>query len=310
MVTATERPLDPVAPGATLAFVGLGHMGLPMAGRLADAGYLVRGCDAAEAARARFEERTGTPAVASLAAAAEGARAVVLMLPSSSVVAEVLLDGGLLMATPQNGLLLDMGSSDPTQTRALGTRAAERGIRYLDAPVSGGVRGARAGTLTIMVGGADEDVAACGPLFEVLGDKWLHAGPLGAGHAVKALNNLMSATSLLASAEAFLVAERFGLDPHRMLDAVNGSTGRSYSTEVKLPDFILPRRYTSDFGLRLLVKDVRTAVALARATDTPTPLSEVCERLWEDAAESLPEDADHTEIARWVEARAREHDAT
>jgi 3-hydroxyisobutyrate dehydrogenase len=284
-------------------------MGQPMTHRLVDAGYVVRGYDTADDARTRFGERTGAAPADSLTDAAEGARAVVLMLPSSAVVRDVLLDRGLLAAVPTGGLLLDMGSSEPTQTRELGARAAERGVRLLDAPVSGGVRGAEAGTLTIMVGGAAESVAVCRPLFEALGDEVMHAGPLGAGHAVKALNNLLSATSLLASAEAFRVAERFGLDPQQMVKVVNSSTGRSYSTEVKLPDYVLPRKYTAGFGLRLLLKDVRTAVALARATSTPTPLSDGCLRLWEEAAESLPEDADHTEIARWIEALGADHDA-
>jgi 3-hydroxyisobutyrate dehydrogenase len=308
-VAAPDRPVPAVAPGATIGFVGLGRMGLPMARRLVEAGYAVRGHDATDGARARFEELTGVAPAATLVAAAEGARAVLLMLPSSPVVREVVLERGLLHAMRPGSLLVDMGSSEPVETRALGARAAERGVELLDAPVSGGVRGAEAGTLTIMVGGREESVAACAPLFEPLGNRVLRTGSLGAGHAVKALNNLVSSAALLVSIEAFLVAERFGLDPHEVLEAVNSSTGRSYSTEVKIPDYVIPRRYDAGFGLRLMVKDVRTAVALARATGTPTPLSEACLRLWEEAAESLPEDADHTEVARWVEALTRESDA-
>ena len=139
-----------------------------------------------------------------------------------------------------------------------------------------------------------------------MGRKVLHVGDAGAGHALKALNNLLSATTLLASAEALLVGRRFGLDPQVMLDAINGSTGRSYSTELKLPEYVLPRTFSSGFGLRLMVKDLRTAVRLADATGSPLPLGTASAELWGRAEHALPADADHTEIARWLESVADE----
>jgi 3-hydroxyisobutyrate dehydrogenase len=277
-------------------------MGLPMAGRLADAGYDVRAWDTSEAARSEFEARAGRPAVAELTAAVRDTSAVVLMLPDSVVVRQVVLEDGLLDALPPAGLVVDMSSSQPTETRALAAETASRGARYVDAPVSGGVRGAEAGTLTIMAGGADSDVTACAPLFEVLGAKTVHAGPVGAGDALKALNNLLSATTLLITCEAVLVARRFGLDPAVVVEAINGSTGRSYSTDVKLPDYVLPQTYDSGFGLRLMAKDLQIALALASATETPLPLGAVTAELWQRAAEELDEDADHTEVARWLES--------
>jgi 3-hydroxyisobutyrate dehydrogenase len=285
----------------TIGFVGLGHMGLPMACRLAEAGYPVRGYDTAPTALAGFEEQSGAVAAASLAAATAGARAVVLMLPSSPVVREVLLAEGLLAEVEAGSLIIDMGSSEPTQTRELAETAARSGVQLVDAPVSGGVAGARAGTLTVMVGGTDEQFAACLPLLQVLGGKVLRAGPVGAGHALKALNNLLSATTLLISCEALRVGRRFGLDPELMLEAINVSTGRSWSTEHKLPNFVVPGTFGDGFRLQLMVKDLRTAVALAEATATPIPLGEAAAALWERAAGALPEDADHTEIARWME---------
>jgi 3-hydroxyisobutyrate dehydrogenase len=281
-------------------------MGLPMASRLVEAGYTVQGYDAEPAARERFERESGTQPAASLAEAAAGARAVVLMLPSSPIVRRVLIAEGLLDAAAAGALIVDMGSSEPTQTRELAETAAAAGVQLVDAPVSGGVIGARAGTLTVMVGGSDEQFATCRPLFDVLGGTVLRAGPVGAGHALKALNNLLSATSLLASCEALLVAERFGLDPQLMLQAVNVSTGRSWSTEHKLPSFVIPRTFGDGFRLQLMVKDLRTAVGLAEATRSPLPLGTVTAALWEEAGELLPEDADHTEIARWLEARVAE----
>ncbi len=275
-----------------------------MSARLVEAGYAVRAYDLSGEACARFAAATGVDAAPSLQAAAGGADAVVLMLPSSAAVRAALLEHGLLDAVAPGALVVDMGSSEPTETRALAELAGKRGIRLLDAPVSGGVRGAVAGTLTIMVGGSPEEAAACRPFLEALGGAVLHVGPVGAGHALKALNNLLSATTLLASCEAILVGQRFGLDPLLMLEAINVSTGRSWSTQQKLPEFVVPRSYTSGFALGLMVKDMRIALGLARATQTPLRLGETSLRLWEEAERRLPAGADHTEIARWLESVA------
>lgn len=227
-----------------------------------------------------------------------GLSVVVLMLPDSNVVEAVLADG-LLDALVPGTLLVDMGSSEPLRTRALAEHVAARGATMIDAPVSGGVSGATAGTLTIMVGGPDDEVAALTPLLAVLG-RPRHVGPVGAGHALKALNNLMSAAHLLASSEALLAGERFGLDPSVMLDAVNGSSGRSGSTENKWPNFVLPETYDSGFALALMVKDIRIALGLAQATGAPTTHMARTVELWADAARALGPDADHTEIVRWL----------
>jgi 3-hydroxyisobutyrate dehydrogenase len=281
-------------------------MGAPMADRLAGAGFDVRAFDVAAAAREAF--RAGGPgrtATTDAAACAEGADAVVLMLPSSKVVLDVALRRGLLEALAPGALLVDMGSSEPTATRQLAERAAEFRVGVVDAPVSGGVGGAEQGSLTIMVGGADGDVARVEPLLGALGSRVLHVGPVAAGHALKALNNLLSATHLLASAEVLEVGTRFGLDPVVLLDAINTSSGRSGSTERKLPDFVLPGRFDSGFGLGLMLKDMRIATGLAQATGAPARLGEAAVALWQDAAGALPEDADHTEIARWVHDGAK-----
>lgn len=183
---------------------------------------------------------------------------------------------------------------------------AARGIRFLDAPVSGGVVGAREATLTIMVGGAAGDLADCRPVLDVLGKEVTHVGDLGAGHAVKALNNLLSATSLLASSEVLATAIEFGLDPEVVLDVVNRSSGKSWSTELKLPKYVLTDRFDSGFGLRLMLKDIQIATNLAREMGTPALLGEAAVAYWAQAADALGEDADHTEIAKWV-AQRREH---
>jgi 3-hydroxyisobutyrate dehydrogenase len=281
-----------------IGFVGLGHMGVPMTARLVAAGHEVQGFDVDPEARAR----AGASAVASLAESVAGAQAVVMMLATSAVVRQVVLDEGLFDAVEPDALVVDMGSSDPTQTRELAEEARRRGIRYVDAPVSGGVVGAEAGTLTIMCGGAEADLETCRPIFEAVGGKIVHAGPVGAGHALKALNNLLSATNFLITLEAVMAGARFGLDPQVMVEAINDSTGRSWATEHKVPQFVEPRSFTSGFAMRLMVKDIQTARALAHATGAPFALGEVSVALWEQAAEALPDGADHTEIALWLEA--------
>jgi 3-hydroxyisobutyrate dehydrogenase len=280
----------------SVAFVGLGRMGLPMARRLTRAGYPVTGYDAGEEPRRAFDATAPD-----VLAACRGAEVVILMLPDSAAVVSVLEGAGVLEALAPGGLVVDMGSSEPTETRRLAERAEELGVRFVDAPVSGGVAGAESGGLTIMAGGTACDVDELRPLLDTLGGRVLHVGPSGAGHAVKALNNLLSATHLLATSEALLTAEAFGLDPVVVLDAINTSSGRSGSTERKWPDFVLTGRFDSGFSLRLMVKDMRIAAELAHATGRPSSLSEAAVELWAAAAEALPESADHTEIVRWLE---------
>jgi len=233
----------------------------------------------------------------------------VLMLPSSSVVDAVLLDGGLLEALDAGVALIDMSSSEPLATRALAKRASELGIELVDAPVSGGVRGAIDGTLTIMVGGSEQAVEDRRPLLEALGSTIRHVGPVGAGHALKALNNLLSAVHLLASCEALAIGRRFGLDPQVLVETINVSTGRSASTERKLPQFILTESYDAGFALALMVKDMGTAVSLGEQLGIEPALGASALALWQQAAVALGADADHTEIARWVDARAAEGEA-
>jgi 3-hydroxyisobutyrate dehydrogenase len=270
-----------------------------MVANLVTAGYTVRGFDVAPVG-----EDTGATVVGAVGEVAQGADGVVLMLPNSKIVRAVLLDQGLLDALAPGTLLLDMSSSAPTDTREIAPAITERGVRFVDAPVSGGVRGARAGSLTIVVGGEDADVEAARPLLEVVGSRALHVGGIGAGHALKALNNLLSAATLIATSEAVEAGRRFGLDPAVMIDAINTSSGRSYSTEYKFPDFVLPETYDAGFNINLMVKDIACALELAESTGSPSSVTEVIVDQWRRAAQDLPDDADHTAIAKWVhEAR-------
>ncbi len=175
-------------------------------------------------------------------------------------------------------LVVDMGSSEPVKTRALAAELDAVGVELVDAPVSGGVSGAVKGTLTIMVGGAATAVARVTPVLEHLGTV-RHAGAVGSGHAIKALNNLISATHLWITSEAMLAGQRFGLQPEVMLEIINGSSGRSGSSENKWPNFILPGTFDSGFGLRLMLKDMRTAVDLAAHSAFPSSSAMRCRTL-------------------------------
>ena len=226
------------------------------------------------------------------------------MLPNSDAVEAVLVEAGALDALASGKVVVDMGSSEPMRTRRLAAEAVGRGVTVMDAPVSGGVRAATAGTLTIMVGGDTTTVARVRPILDELGSRVVHVGDAGAGHAVKALNNLMSAAHLLATSEAMRTAEAFGLDLAVVLDVVNTSSGRSGSTENKWPNFVLPGTYDSGFALDLMVKDMAIAVALADAAGVDATLGRRALELWRDAAATLPAGADHTEIARCVAVAA------
>lgn len=289
-----------------IGFIGLGSMGRPMASRLRTAEFVLTVFDTRADVMRDFVRDGGT-AAAVAADAARDSDVVITMLPNSDIVRRVVLDGAdsVLAAMPRGGVLIDMSSSSPTGTQSLGRTLAERGITMLDAPVSGGVPRAEAGTLSIMVGGDPAVIERCRPVLQPMGERIFTTGPLGSGHAMKALNNLVSAAGLIAATEALLIGRRFGLDPAVMVDILNASTGRNNSTENKFKQFVLPRRFASGFSLDLMVKDLTTAVDLAHATATPTPFGAACRELWAAAQAQLESGADHTAVVRWFEMLAR-----
>lgn len=287
-----------------IGFVGLGRMGAPMAGRLAAAGYVLRVADAAPAA------------VAELVAAHPGVAAVelssseplpevdvlIVMLPDSNVVEAVLEGGGLASRLRQDALVIDMSSSEPLRTRALRTRLGGRRLRLMDAPVSGGVRGAIAGSLSTMVGADEADLREARPVLEQLASTVIHVGDVGSGHAAKALNNLVSATTVSVTVEALRAASEFGIDPAVMTDVLNSSSGRTNTSERKVEAFMLSGRYDSGFTLPLMAKDVGIAVDLARSLGTPTDVSGAVSAQWGRIASRADRDTDHTEMYRLIGA--------
>jgi len=288
---------------ATIGFIGLGAMGLPMAARLAPA-YRLCVFDINSQRAESFASEVGGTAAQSVAELAAFAEFVITMLPTSREVDEVLTGAsGVLANCRNNALIIEMSSGAPAQTRRLAQRAAEFGCRLIDAPVSGGVPRARTGELSIMVGGDAADIKRAEPLLSLLGSTVLETGAVGSGHAMKALNNLVSACTLLATIEAVKVGERAGLDPGRIVDILNQSTGMSNSSQKKLHQFVLPETFNSGFGLDLMVKDLNNAAAIADEAGLQVALLQRCIELWRSAATMLGPGQDHTAIAKTVGCR-------
>ena len=226
--------------------------------------------------------------------AAAGADLLITMVPDGDAVRAAVLDA--LPGLKAGAIVVDMSSSDPASTLALGLVLSSNKILMVDAPVSGARFKAKDGTLAIMVGGNTKVVGKVMPVLRKLGTEIFHVGPLGAGHAVKALNNYLGAAGTLAGFEALLIAQAFGLEPKPMLEAINASTGRNSTTARKIPQDVLTGAFASGFKLALMTKDVGIAAELARGLKLKTPFLKETLKHWKAAQKRLPRDADHTEI--------------
>ncbi len=292
---------DEFVPPQRIGFVGLGNMGAPMARHLVEAGYQLVVADSNTAAVERFRAAVRCEPAGSLADLGRSCRLVITMLPDGAAVRQVVAgNGGIAAAMAPGSVVLDMTSAEPVGTRALGSKLKEASISLVDAPVSGGVKRAVEGTLAIMAGGEAAAIARCNTVFAKLG-KVFCTGASGSGHAVKALNNYLSAVALAATAEAMMAGERFGIDPALMLEILNHSTGRNTATEQKYPAFVLTRKFDSGFALGLMAKDLRIALGLAEAVGTPASLLGKCSELYNCAERRLGFGADNTEIVRYLE---------
>ncbi|MCJ2013554.1 NAD(P)-dependent oxidoreductase [Methylobacterium sp. J-076] len=281
-----------------IGFIGLGMMGAPMARRLGQAGHALALDDAdPERTRALCGELRADPLTHERARQLD---VVITMLPNSAVVEEVLLGKGLADALPAGATVIDMSSSEPVRSRELGETLAAKGLGYLDAPVSGGVKRAVDGSLAILVGGEAALLARHRPVLEAMGRSVLHIGAAGAGHAAKALNNFVSAAGLIATVEALHVARRFGIDPEVMTDVLNASTGRSNTSENKVKPFMLSGSYASGFSLKLMDKDLGIAGALAQSVGYPLAFGRHGIALWHAVAQEAGPTSDHTEMYRFL----------
>jgi len=285
----------------TIGFIGLGSMGQPMVRRLVQAGYDLAVYDVNAQALAAM---TGAHirAMASPAQVAENAAVIITMLPTSAVVEQALTGSdGVFRAVQAGTVIIEMSSGAPATTQALAAQASERGAQLVDAPVSGGVPRAVTGELSIMFGGSEDALTRVESVLRVMGNSVVRTGEVGTAHAMKALNNLVSAGGFLIGVEAIAMGKRFGLDPEIMVDVFNASTGMNNSTQKKFKQFVLSGKYNSGFSLDLMVKDL--GIALELDVNGTADLSRYCLNIWRAAGESLGRGADHTELGRYVSQR-------
>lgn len=266
----------------TIGFVGLGNIGNPMARRVLAAGFELVAYDVRPEAVERLVE-AGAEAGASPRDVASRARKICLSLPTSHQVEEVCLGAeGIVEGAAAGSIVVDLTSGNPPQTAEIGARLREAGIELIDAGVSGGVPGAEQGTLGIMVGGSAQAYEECLPVFEAIGTQVFHMGELGAGHLTKALNNFCSAASYLALSEAMTVATKAGLDPEKVIGAINASSGMSWASQRRFPMFVLEGDFSSRGGMatELMVKDLTTALGAGKEQGVPMPVAGLVQQLF------------------------------
>lgn len=285
----------------SVGVIGLGNMGLGMAGSLVRAGFEVIGHDISQARRAEIEA-AGVRFAGSQTEVLMGADALVFSLPfAKDVEAVATQPGGLLERADRRVVLIDTSTSDPVTTRRLAARLAEAGHGLLDAPVSGGPSGAAAGSLTMMIGGAAEDFSAAQPVIAALSAKAVHVGASGAGNIAKLVNNMLVAAHLVTTGEAMRLAEAAGLPAADALEVVNAATGRSAISEVMLPRWVMPATFDSGFSAGLMRKDVRLALELAEQVGLDIPLSAHANRIWAESRDRISDSDDFTRMADFRE---------
>ncbi len=284
-----------------IGFIGVGTMGSRMAVRLLNAGHELVVFDVREDAVAKMVEN-GASASVSPRHVAELTEIIVLMLPDSkSVEQAVLSDTGVLGGVKRDAVLIDMSSSSPVSTARLCTVLRQKEAHLVDAPVSGQPVGAQNGTLTIMVGGDKDVYERVNPILSVLGNRIYYIGKTGTGHALKAINNLLSATSLWASCEGLLLAQKAGVPIETALEVINCSSGKSWSTENKFPNFIINGKYNMGFTLALTHKDIKTAIDLGAELGVPMIIGNAVQEIYSVAKNMLGDKEDQTKIFKLLE---------
>jgi 3-hydroxyisobutyrate dehydrogenase len=288
-----------------VAFLGLGAIGAPMAQHLAaepfDLSVWNRTLDKAKS----FATTHGVRAASTSREAVIDAEVVITCLPSSKEV-EALLDGpdGIEAGIRDAALFIDCTSGDPSTSRRIAERLGVRGVSFIDAPVSGGVKGAVAGTLTVMCGASEVDLQRARPVLETFGKKIVRCGDIGAGDAVKAMNQALLAIHIWSAGEALAALAKLGVDTKVALDVINGSSGRSNSSENLFTERVIGRKFPRTFKLALLDKDVGIAAQIAQQVHLDAPFVELAARLFREAHHELGEEADHVEAVKVIEQKA------
>lgn len=296
-----------------VGFIGIGTMGTPMAANLHRKGFAVTLHDAAPGRAAAVARELGCAAATSLQDLAD-CQFIITMLPDGRVVQDVLLhaeDGALRKALRAGSILIDMSSSEPTLTRETGAVLAGQGLVLVDAPVSGARMRAEAGTLAIMIGCAPgELLERITPVLSAMGNQLFVLGGPGNGHAMKAINNIIAGSTMVAVAEGLALGERFGLAPAAMVDVLNASTGRSFVTELVAKEHVIPGRYATGFALGLLAKDVRIAADLGDELALQLPLFRLARERFVMArqAEGAASDSSRAFVAIRAAAASKQED--
>ena len=289
-----------------IGFIGLGNIGRPMATNILEKLGRLTAFDI-DAVRVRALSEAGAAAAGSLEELTSKARVILLSLPTSAEVESVLLgEGGVAGFAAPGTLIIDLTSGSPTRSQDIAKRLAQRGIRYIDAGVSGGVAGAEAATLGIMTGGSDADMADAMPYLQAIGKTIVHMGPVGAGHMTKSLNNLLLAANMVVASEALALAAKAGLAPEKVVAAINGSSGRSYITEYRFPNFILKGDFSSRGGMAmsLLVKDVAIACDAAKSSGVTMFVGNLVHQMLMRISNELGSTAPNQSVARAIEGWA------
>jgi 3-hydroxyisobutyrate dehydrogenase len=285
-----------------VAFLGLGDIGRPIASHLTRGSFELTVWNRTGSKAEEFAREYSVRCAATPADAVAGAEVVITCLPSSAEVEAVLHgDGGMLEAFAKGATLIDCTSGDPPTSRSISAELGGRGVDFIDAPVSGGVAGAKAATLTVMWGGEESVFERVRPVVEAFGKKIVHAGPIGAGHALKAVNNALLAVHILSVAEGLAVLMKAGVNPTVALDVINASSGRSNTSENLIPQRVLTRAFPRTFRLALLEKDIGIAALLADDLEVKTPIISLTAERFHEAREKLGEEADHVEAVKMVE---------
>ncbi len=294
-----------------IGFVGLGVMGAPMAAHLHKAGHTLTLFDIDATVSQRLAQTLGGKARAatSLKKLAAQSEVVITMLPNGQVVQDVVLGvAGLAAGLKPGSLLLDTSSAEPWLTKQTAEKLAAQGVAMVDAPVSGAAWGAQEANLVFMAGGSPADLARVRPLLERMGRAVFHLGPLGSGHAMKCINNLITSVTFSATAEGLVIGKSCGLDPAAMLQVMNASTSQSWITQNHIGQRILSRSFDDPFKLDLMLKDIGIANTLARENGNSVPLSGLAQQLWQAAAiatnQRLGAGASVSELVRWVEGQS------
>jgi len=288
-----------------VAFLGLGAIGTPMARNLAEKGFALTVWSRNTAKSDAFAEKHRVKPGKTASEAVRDADVVITCLPSSVEVEELAnAVDGILSSIKPGAILLDCTSGDPETSQRLATLLAEKGCAFVDAPVSGGVAGAETGKLTVMCGGEPGDFERVRPVLEGFGEKIVHCGPVGSGHAVKALNQMLLALHIWTTGEALAALVRYGVNPARALEVINGSSGRSNSSMNLIPERVLTRAFPRTFRLALLDKDVQIAARIAESQGIHSAIFQEVERLMKAAHKELGEEADHVEAVKIIEKQA------